>query len=94
MGKEESKEAMTPTTPTPGTLWRVLLSDAQQRCISDAISRGEPYHVCPTRGLHAASQSAVLNALRTRQLITDAGIPVLTDLGIHIARTLTQPTEP
>src|SRR5262249_2523198 len=40
------------------------LSEAAKRVLVRAFDRGEPYYVCPTPGLWAASQTAVIHAAK------------------------------
>jgi len=60
------------------------LSPVAIKVICRAYKR-ESKRICPTPGLWAACQDAVMRSLRTKGLITADGSPVLTPLGERVA---------
>lgn len=56
------------------------LTAAQMRVLKTAASR-ETGFVCPTHGVYAAAQDALLKALRSKGYITESHSPVITEAG-------------
>lgn len=65
-----------------------MLSAAARKVLTDAYRRPHPHYVCPTPGLFAACQTAVLRSLAQRRMITDSGTPTLTPIGIRAANDI------
>jgi hypothetical protein len=61
------------------------LSEAALRVLVRAVRREPPHYVCPTPGLYAAAQTAVLLRLRAGGYITADSCPALTDKGVQAA---------
>lgn len=67
----------------------MTLTNTERRVLRHALARPEPHYVCPTPGLWAASQTAVLRSLWRKGLITADGAPTLTADGVAWAKTVT-----
>lgn len=63
----------------------MILSTAQIRALRTAAHRASHF-LCPVPGVHAASETALLGALRRKGLITADPSPRLTEDGLRAAR--------
>lgn len=59
------------------------ISRAQREVLTRAAKRPGGF-LCPTPGLWAASQTAVIRSLQLRGLATEDGSPVITDYGVAV----------
>jgi hypothetical protein len=66
------------------------LTKTQARVMAHAYRRPPDYCICPTVGLYAAAQTAVIRSLRREGYVAGDGRPTLTENGIAVARSLVE----